>query len=630
MNTPCQVILALSIGAGRWAATVGLAALLSIGPTVSAVSARSVPVHDYDLGSGTHAQVFPDGSVRFRVVAETEETDLLWLAIPWPEDRRAGHREASLFTTVTTEGAEGGHRGFARDADDDNDGDVDEDRRDGRDNDGDGAVDEDFAAISDDMTVVNATRDGRTLHLETYHWSYPHLQRVVMVNATLTTGNGQPVATNAIIEAVASPWERSDLICRARPLARRERPEEISALVCGRPDPIDPTRTIWLGVVLLDAAGARSGRNSRVRRDDQQLAVPFLAGKMRLAISVAPTFLQLTGSLAAAIAVHRGAADPVTGHSVEWIVPPLPPTDQTSPNRAAYWIAEDGGARLEFALQPVTDQLFDPDLFELGQQPLGSPTTIVWYPNEGSRVEIAWQPPTPEMITSRPRQLCDPYATVLSSAGSDEPGRLVFRYAAPTAAQNDRSADSADSDPQLIMARTLDGRSVQLSLDRRSPRADQSTEPGDGYDDSVDAAISATQSDGDDDPPDPRSVSNQPTLNPDLLENYPNPFRDVTNIRFNVPRTVQEGFVWRPDQQPALSPESAIPYRSGYPMVTVSIYSLNGQEIAALFAEQVAPGEYHASWDGSDLHGRPVAAGTYFCKLQVESWSVTKRLVFLR
>ncbi|MCK5619862.1 MAG: hypothetical protein KAJ17_10700, partial [Candidatus Krumholzibacteria bacterium] len=313
-----------------------------------------------------------------------------------------------------------------------------------------------------------------------------------------------------------------------------------------------------------------------------------------------------------------------------WIVPPLPPTDQTNPSRATYWLAEDGGASLEFTLQPASDQLFDPDLFELGKQPLGSPTAIVWYPNEGSRVEIAWQPPTPEMITSGPRQLCDPYATVLSTADSNEPGRLVFRYAAPTTAESNRFADSVGSDPKMIVARTLDGRSVRLPLDRRSPQLDHGTEPGSGYDDSVDAATSATRPDHDDDQPDQRSVSNQPTLNPDLLENYPNPFRDVTSIRFNVPRTVREGFVWRPDQQPTLSSESAIPYRSGYPLVTVSIYSLNGQEIAALFAEQVAPGEYHASWDGSDLHGRPVAAGTYFCKLQVESWSVTKRLVFLR
>ena len=631
MITSHQTILARSSGSGRWALAAGLVTLLSLGPAVAVVSAGSVPVHEYVLGAGTRAQVFPDGSIHFRVVSETAETDLLWFAVPWPEDRRAGHNEASLFTTVTTEGTEGGHRGFARDADDDNDGTVDEDRRDGYDNDGDGAVDEDFAAISDAMTVINATRGGRTLHLETYHWSYAHLQKVVMVSATLTAGNSQPIAANAIIEAVASQWERSDLICRARPVSRRERTEEISALVCGRLNPTDRTQTIWIGVALLDAAaGTRNGRDSRVRRDDQRLTVPFLAGEVRLAIAIAPTFLQLTGSLAAATAVHNGAADPVTGHSVEWIVPPLPPTDKTNPNRATYWLAEDGGASLEFTLQPGTDQLFDPDLFELGEQPLGSPTAIVWYPNKGPQVEITWQPPTPEMITSGPRQLCDLYETILSNAGSDEPGRLVFRYAAPTAAAGNRSADFAGSDARLIVARTLDGRSVELRLERRSAQRDLETEPSSGYEDSVNATMSVTRPDRDDNRPDQRSVSNQPTLNPDLLENYPNPFRDVTTIRFNVPRTVREGFVWRPDQQPTLSLESEIPYRSGYPLVTVSIYGLNGQEIAALFAEQVAPGEYHASWDGSDLHGRPVAAGTYFCKLQVESWSVTKRLVFLR
>lgn len=613
MRIPYPIANRRSPRAGRW-----LCPLVGLMLWLAAVSATasSFPVHDYDLGSGVRAQVFPNGTVAIRVPNADGPVEMLRLNVPWPDDRRAIHSEANLFTAVTTEGAENGHRGFARDADDDGDGRRDEDRYDGRDNDGDGEVDEDFAAVSDGMTVVDAQREGRTLHLETYHWSYPHLQRVLLINTDLTGAGGQPIDADLQIEISEGRWERADLNCRARPEQRRADAASLSALVCGQPDPRDRARTIWIGIALLDAAGARDARNTRVRRDDQRLTVPFIEGQARLAVAAAPTYLQLTGYLAAATAVYRGAVDPVTTQSVRWIVPPLPPTDQFSPARASYWTDAEGAVYLAFSLRPKSDQLFDPDLFTWNAKPLGSPTGIMWYPSEGDAVEIPWQPLTPEILASHPRQLCDPYSALLTGADT---GQLVFRFAELPAAETEQAQAANDASESTIVAQTLDGRRVALPVDYG--------EPANAMDEGSSAADATTARDGD--RPE-EALSEKPTLNPQLLETYPNPFRDVTRVRFTVPRTVAEGFVWRPDQQPSLAPESAIPYRSGYPLVTVSIYGLNGQEIAALFAEQVSPGEYYASWNGADLHGRPVAAGTYFCKLQVESWSVTKRLVLLR
>jgi hypothetical protein len=582
---------------------------------VGVAGAGSFPVHDYELGAGVHAQIFPDGTIDISVAVADGPAQLLRLSVPWPEDRRAVHGEANLFTAVTGEGAENGHRGFARDADDDGDGSTDEDRHDGRDNDGDGEVDEDFAAVSDQMTVVDATRDGRTLHLETYHWAYPHLQRTLLVSIDLKAASGQPIDADVLIAAAAGGWQRSDLNCRARPAERRTDAASLSALVSGQPDPRDRARTIWMGIAPLDPAGARGGRDGRVRREKRSLAVPFIDGRAQLAIAIAPTYLQLTGSLAAATAVYAGAVDPVTGQSVRWIVPPLMPTDPSRPAQAAYWSDEEGATYLAFELQPASDQLFDPDLFTWGDRPLGSPTAIAWYPHAGDVVEIPWQPLSPALLKTRTTQLCDPYGAIVADAAGED-GRLVFRFAPPSSTES--APQTIRPAAKTVTARSLDGRRVTLPLVPGEPTPAAADQPSDDTDSSVDHGR----------PDEP--ASNRPSLNPRLLETYPNPFRDVTQVRFSVPRTVGEGFVWRPDQQPSLAPESAIPYSSGYPMVTVSIYGLNGQEIAALFAEQVSPGEYHASWNGADLHGRPVAAGTYFCKLQVDKWSVTKRLVFLR
>ena len=73
-----------------------------------------------------------------------------------------------------------------------------------------------------------------------------------------------------------------------------------------------------------------------------------------------------------------------------------------------------------------------------------------------------------------------------------------------------------------------------------------------------------------------------------------------------------------------------MPWAAGDPRVSVKIYSLNGQELVTLQSGALGPGEYQVQWDGADAFGRPVASGTYFCKLQLDDWSVTRRLVYLR
>jgi len=129
-----------------------------------------------------------------------------------------------------------------------------------------------------------------------------------------------------------------------------------------------------------------------------------------------------------------------------------------------------------------------------------------------------------------------------------------------------------------------------------------------------------------------KSGDQRPTLSPQLLEGYPNPFRDVIRLRFRVPATMGEAFVWDKESgpPPGVDPQSAVPWQGGMPQISVKIYSINGQELVTLFTGNQGPGENSVQWSGTDSFGRQVASGTYFCKLQLGDWSITNRIVFLR
>ena len=124
----------------------------------------------------------------------------------------------------------------------------------------------------------------------------------------------------------------------------------------------------------------------------------------------------------------------------------------------------------------------------------------------------------------------------------------------------------------------------------------------------------------------PRRV---PQLRPELLQTYPNPFRERTSVGFHVPSTVGEAFALE-DAALLGDPRRELPTRSGQPSVSLKIYNLGGAEVVSLHEGPLSPGSYEAAWDGANRFGHPVASGTYFCKLQVEGWAITKRIVFLR
>jgi len=89
-----------------------------------------------------------------------------------------------------------------------------------------------------------------------------------------------------------------------------------------------------------------------------------------------------------------------------------------------------------------------------------------------------------------------------------------------------------------------------------------------------------------------------------LSQNYPNPFNPTTKIRFAIPKaSVGQTFLF----------------------VTLKVYDIMGKEISTLVNEQLAPGTYETTFDGSAL-----STGTYFYKLTTGDFSATKKLTLLK
>ena len=62
----------------------------------------------------------------------------------------------------------------------------------------------------------------------------------------------------------------------------------------------------------------------------------------------------------------------------------------------------------------------------------------------------------------------------------------------------------------------------------------------------------------------------------------------------------------------------------------VGMYDVNGRLVRQITSSPVEAGVRRASWDGTDMHGRPVPGGTYFCRLTEGDRTVTRRLVYVR
>ncbi|MFC2088682.1 T9SS type A sorting domain-containing protein [Calditrichota bacterium] len=95
------------------------------------------------------------------------------------------------------------------------------------------------------------------------------------------------------------------------------------------------------------------------------------------------------------------------------------------------------------------------------------------------------------------------------------------------------------------------------------------------------------------------SINYQPVVSDFYLgQNYPNPFNPTTTIEFQIPQSE---------------------------FITLKIYNILGQHVAALVSEKLTPGKYKYNWDAS---GFP--SGVYFYKLKTAEFTQTKKLILFR
>jgi hypothetical protein len=88
-----------------------------------------------------------------------------------------------------------------------------------------------------------------------------------------------------------------------------------------------------------------------------------------------------------------------------------------------------------------------------------------------------------------------------------------------------------------------------------------------------------------------------------LVSAYPNPFNPQTTIKFELaqPQNVQ-----------------------------LEIWNARGRKIRTLVNQNLKAGTHQLVWNGDDSHGAGVASGIYYCRLQTEQNTFTKKMMLLK
>lgn len=610
-----------------WLAAATAALVLGLCPAAAA----DLTVHEYDLDGGSWIQVLDSGSLQLaRPNADGLPLRIELLPPSANHWSRTRNELAEPFRAVVHEGQEGGNRGFSTGADDDGDGLIDEDRLDGRDNDGDGRVDEDFQAISDAMTVLHLPASGGDLHLEAYHWAYAHLRQVLFLQVDQDT-EPSGAAGRLRLLTEGSVWRATEIFSRRHAPGGRAETVRGTARVTFVPGPGEDEEAggTWLGVLVLGRGSSDGGLKEKGLR----LEMPLAVEPVQLAVCAAPSWLQLNRALCEAKLVHEGVTDPVSGKCAHWITPAICSRCRLADAPTATWLSGPGTER-QIVLRICKGQsgLIDPDLLGLADGPLGSPLSLAWRPQEGRSEDLAWSRMTVSRLDRPHGDLSDPYGKVPAVLTHDAAGELVLRFPTEIGSRLDLRG------PVKMHGVYLDGRPFTTVLRPGSvstgclggleSRAADRPAGALGSTASAHAAQEARS------PLDERPSTGNITglsLSPELLKNFPNPFRDITMVQFRVPATVGEAFAGQDGELPVgIEPTARVPWGQGPPLVTVKIYSIDGQELANLHEGYEGPGGQTVQWNGRDASGRAAASGTYFCKLQIGEWSVTHRLSLLR
>ena len=65
-------------------------------------------------------------------------------------------------------------------------------------------------------------------------------------------------------------------------------------------------------------------------------------------------------------------------------------------------------------------------------------------------------------------------------------------------------------------------------------------------------------------------------------------------------------------------------------LVSLKVYDLSGRLVRELVHEEQKPGIYNVSWDGLYGNFERVQNGVYFYRLEVENYTITKKMILMR
>ncbi|MEE9269435.1 MAG: FlgD immunoglobulin-like domain containing protein [Candidatus Krumholzibacteria bacterium] len=484
------------------------------------------------------------------------------------------------------EGMAGGFRAPSLDPDDDHDGRANEDRLDGVDNDNDGKIDEDFAAIGDEMVVTEfaSGASGASLffHQECYAWSLPNIDGAVMVSLQVRNDGTEPLydlRLGALLQ-VRGPFVFSELTIA--PVGSR------SSVACW------VSTTEGAGSIALVAMPER-GRDTGWLGGYAPVAKDFSMAVQARANGGTKETVGRRGSGAGRVG-RRGIQ--IDGDANVYAL---------SPARDVLLVGET--VRIDFALVVV---------------PRGSnvdeaaTNAFKTYTGDGTHTYL------PPPVSMTPRVLWGYYRPVtgVESGLSIELEELGDKPVDPDDISYfsgvDESQVERDVAPTGERRIVIRGQAIERILQRRERVTLKGRlRSGEFFEAILRPRASMA------DPRSPSEIEAQRfwksdgKLSRELLNGSPNPFRGVTTIFYEVPSVVETADGRRIESAGAFE-------------TNVKVYNVTGRLVAVLVDRQEFPGVHSVNWNAVDDSGNPVASGVYYIKLQIEQRYITRRLTLLK
>jgi hypothetical protein len=489
------------------------------------------------------------------------------------------------------EGCEGGGRGPDR-GDDDGDGLIDEDRLDGRDNDRDGLIDEDFAAIGDGMVVTRAVEPstGIIMQQSSYTWNYGHVRDFV----GFTTLFEMPPATD---EREASIHDmilalHVDFDIGAPDEDGRGEDDRFHFIAVDRDHeerfelPVAADGASYAAVVVFNAIGP----GEAVLDTDA-----FIIPKVGSPDSLRDRLDREAEKAGRALVASADAPD----------APPAEAGEQFGDRGIVHRIGgvrrltAGGYVRIEWAL------VFGRSAEALAKNVLRAMETYRGVTDEnGGRCR--WVVPARRAVRRE-------FDMTIASIWSGGNRQAALALSVPEELETEE-IEWLRVDGLCITTYERTGSKIVLPLEKEMlARAEPVTIEGQLTDGTIFTAspsgelLRAYGADGD------LPLDRLPD---ESMQMFPNPFLTSLTIDVNAPGP------------------STLVNSTGHELEgssSVRIYDVKGRLVRTILEREfLHPGNYQMGWDGLDENGAKVAPGVYYCKLQIGSRSLTKRVILLR